>query len=50
MTCQPQKLARTCDIASLHNIESIGLKTIFYFLYGNKRDHTLVMDLTFVTG
>ena len=37
---------RTCDIASLHNIESIGLKTIFYFLYGNKRDHTLVMDLT----
>ena len=30
----------------LHNIESIGLKTIFYFLYGNKRDHTLVMDLT----
>ena len=37
---------RTCDIASLHNIECIGLKTIFYFLYGNKRDHTLVMDLT----
>ena len=39
-------ISRTCDIASLHNIESIGLKTIFYFLYGNKRDHTLVMDLT----
>ena len=37
---------RTCDIASLYNIESIGLKTIFYFLYGNKRDHTSVMDLT----
>ena len=37
---------RTCDIASLHNLESIGLKTIFYFLYGNKRDHTSVMDLT----
>ena len=25
---------RTCDIASLHNIESIGLKTMFYFCMG----------------
>ena len=36
----------TCDTTSLHNIESIGLETVFYLLYGNRRDHTLVMDLT----
>ena len=34
----------TCDIASLIDLESIRLKTIF-MICGNKRDHTSVMDL-----